>query len=87
MSRNMTDRSYYRKAKQWLNAFASCQSPLANDKEPIGLDKKACAEIATILTYALSKMEKSKPPCNLKCGENINDYCFRKGGLCEADVV
>ena len=52
----MTHLSCYRKAKQWLNAFASCQDPLANE-QPISLDKKSCAEITAILTIALPKLE------------------------------
>jgi len=30
---------------------------------------------------------KIKPRCNLNCGDNKGGYCFRKGGLCNIDVV
>jgi hypothetical protein len=80
----MTHLSCYRKAKRWLSAFASCNDPLANEN-PISLDKKACAELATILTLALPGLEdmamKSKKPGETKCSrlrvKRARDYaCF-----------
>jgi len=79
----MTHLSCYRKAKRWLSAFASCNDPLANEN-PISLDKKACAELATILTLALPGLEDmamSKKPGETKCSrlrvKRARDYaCF-----------